>query len=261
MITDIHTHIYKEETYRTYFAKAKGQIAKVLVLHWCKDDLADLIRFAESKDNLYTIGSVDLDKGVSRQLDSLEKYFQDKKILGIKLYPGYQHFYPSDEPVFPIAKLCKKYRRPLIFHCGDVYDPEGKAILKYVHPIYVDELAVKFPRLNIIIAHFGFPYLLETANIVSKNANVYTDISATIMASDSKKEAKDLYNQYCQDLKRVYSYFPDAKAKTMFSTDYGGEDTPLNLIQPYIKIVQKLFSKKGQRDTFYQLANQLFFED
>lgn len=259
MITDIHTHIYKEETYQTYFTKTKDKVFKVLVLHWYKFSLDKLLQFAASKDNLYVVGSVDLDKDIVKQITTIENHLRGRKVFGVKLYPGYQHFYPSDGRVYPVADLCQKYKVPLIFHSGDVYDPDGEAILKYAHPIYVDELAVKFPECIMVISHFGFPYLLETANIVSKNANVYTDISATITESDSGEDAKILFNQYCQDLKRVYSYFPDVKEKTMFGTDYGGEECPLNLVEPYIKIVESVFSEHEQKDVFYQLAKRLFF--
>ena len=184
--------------------------------------------------------------------------FRSNKLFGIKLYPGYQYFYPSDEKVYPIAELCQKYNKPLIFHSGDVWNPEGGAILKYTHPIYIDELAVKFPKCKIIISHFGFPYHLETANIVSKNENVYTEISGTLDECDSDEEVINMSNQYIKDLQRVFAYFPNVKEKTMFGTDYGGENTPLNLIEPYIEVVESVFSKKEQQNVFSGLAEKLF---
>lgn len=262
MIIDIHTHIYDEKTYKSYFDKAKGKISKVFVMHlpWSKFSLNNLLDFASKKDNLYIVGSIDVDGNIKKQLKSHQKLFQKKKIYGIKLYPGYQYFYPSDKKVYPIAKLCQKYSKPLIFHSGDVYDPENTSILKYSHPIYVDELAVKFPECKIIISHFGFPNFIEAANVVYKNKNVYTDISGTIDEVNTKEEAKNLFNQYVEDLKRVIAYIPDIKQKTMFGTDYGGEDTPLNEVEPYIRVVEKVFPKTNQENVFYKLAEKIFFE-
>lgn len=260
MIIDIHTHIHNGQIYKDYSAKTKNKIAKILVMAERKTKLEDLLRFADTKNNLFIVGVVNIEKDIRTQLKILEKLFEAKKIFGIKLYPGYQYFYPSDKKIYPIAQLCQKYNKPLIFHSGDVYNPEGGALLKYAQSIYVDELAVKFPKCKIIISHFGFPYFLETATIVSKNENVYTDISGTIdNESFSEKEMRDMLNQYIQDLTRVFSYYPNIKSKVMFGTDYGGEDTPLKEVQPYIILVKRIFSKKEQDNVFYGLAKKLFF--
>ena len=259
MITDVHTHIYNEKTFKDYFTKAKNKVAKVLVMAWFKYKLEDLIKFTDTKDNLYPVGTVDVDGDIEQQLEFSKKLFDDKKLFGIKLYPGYQYFYPADDKIHPIAEVCQKYNKPLIFHSGDVYDPENSAILKYSHPVHIDELAVKFPKCKIVISHIGFPYHLETANIVSKNENVFTEISGTLVECDSKKEAKNMLNQYSKDLERVFNYFSDIKSRIMFGTDYGGEDIPLNQIEPYVKLVKKLFNKKEQESVFYRLAEEVYF--
>lgn len=260
MIIDSHTHIYDKKIYQDYFTKARGKILKTIVMSWWKLDLEELIQFASQKDNLYIIGNIDMTGEIDKELKKQDKLFQQKKIFGIKLYPGYQYFYPSDEKVYSIAELCQKYNKPLVFHSGDVYNPENDALLKYSHPSYIDELAVKFPKCKIVISHFGFPYHLETANIVSKNENVYTEISGTLDECESDKEAKDMLNQYIKDLRRVFFYFPNVRAKTMFGTDYGGEHTPLRFIEPYIKVVKSVFSEKEQEVVSYKLAERLFLK-
>ena len=254
-IVDIHTHLYNEARYQSYLKKSKQQIAKIITIHhWLEVlpdnktadvDLDKLLSFANSKKNLFVIGSVNFSHDIAIQLKKLELTLKQNKIVGIKLYPGYQPFYPSDKTVWPIAQLCQKYNRPLIFHSGDFYNFEGGAVLKYSDSIFVDELAVKFPKCKIIIAHFSFPKILETANIVYKNENVYTDISATI-DKNPPLETVRLARQYAVDLKRALAYFPNIKDKIMFGTDYAGEHTILNQVEPYIKMVKQLFSKEGQ---------------
>lgn len=266
-IIDTHTHIFREERYRTYFSKAKNRIGRAIVIHsWNITEekgsyfpLRELSSFVNTKKDLYLVGSVDMEKDVWGQAQELETYFKKGQILGIKLYPGYQYFYPSDGKIFPIAELCEKYNKPLIFHSGDVYDAEKKAILKYSHPIHVDELATKFPKCKIVIAHFGFPYHMETANIVSKNENVYTDTSGTLDQPDTHKEGKIMLDQYARDLERVFAYFPNVKAKTMFGTDYCGEKTSLNQVEPYIRLVERIWNKNERSHVFHGLANKLFF--
>ena len=134
MITDVHTHIYNERNYQSYFSKAGNRVSRILVMAcslWKNFDLGELVDFASTKDNLYVVGDVDVDKDIGKQLEFHQKLFQEKKIFGIKLYPGYQYFYPSDERIYPIAELCQKHNKTLVFHSGDFYDPEGTAMLKY----------------------------------------------------------------------------------------------------------------------------------
>lgn len=257
MITDIHTHIYSELTYQAYFSKGNGQITKAIVMHWYKESFEELLNFAGTKNNLFITGTVDMNGGVEKQLTNLRSLLQEKKIVGIKLYPGYQYFYASDPKVYPIAQLCQEYNKPLIFHSGDVWDQDNTALLKYSHPLHVDELAVKFPGCNIIIAHFGFPYFLETANVLAKDKNVFTDISGTI-DTQSPEETKSLANHYVKDIKRAISYYPEITEKIMFGTDYSGEDTPLNQIDPYIQVIEQAFPKGKQENVFYSLADKLF---
>ena len=257
-IIDVHTHIYDEKIFQDYAMKSKKKISKKLVLHSYSIEFDGLIEFINSKQNLFLVGSVDINQDIGFQLKILEKLFKEKRLYGIKMHPGYQYFCPSDKFVWSIAELCQKYDKPLVFHSGDVYDPQNKSLLKYSHPKYIDELAVKFSNCKIIISHFGFPYFIETANIVSKNENVYTDISGTLDKADSKDEEENMFGQYVADLIRVFNYFPDIKKKTMFGTDYSGENTPLNLIEPYIKLVKNVFSKKEQEDVFYKTAEKVF---
>lgn len=266
MIIDIHTHIYKENDYKDYFNKADGKVSKVLVMGHYESfreggrEFEEILEFIESKQNLYLVGPVDMEGDLEKQSELLDELFRKEKIRGIKLYPGYQYFYPSDKSVYAFAELCQKYNKPLIFHTGDVYDPAKNAILKYARADHVDELAVKFPGCKMIISHFGFPCFLETANVVSKNDNVYTDISGTLDEADSEDDAKNALEQYVNDLVRIFNYFPDLKKKTMFGTDYGGEDTPLNLISPYVDVVERVFSEKERESVFYKTAESLFFE-
>jgi len=268
MIIDTHTHIFDEETYKTYKDKSAGRINEAITLHFwvglndkepAQKPLESILDFAKTKEDLSVVAALNMHYSISEQLEKFNKYFQEEQIVGVKLYPGYQRFYPSDERIFPIAALCQKYNKPLIFHSGDVFDEAGSAELKYSHPIHVDGLAVRYPECKIVIAHFGFPYHLETANIVSKNKNVFTEVSGTILEPRSEAEAIALLNQYIKDLERVFAYFPDIKEKVMFGTDYAGENIPLNQVEPYIKLVEALFSKEEQKNVFYELAKKLFF--
>jgi predicted TIM-barrel fold metal-dependent hydrolase len=124
--------------------------------------------------------------------------------------------------------------------------------------VYFSLRPVTSPACKIVIAHFGFPYILETANIVSKNKNVYTEISGTIDVSGEKITSR-LVAQYVQDLKRALIYFPNVRKKVMFGTDFEGGSSPLGRVQPYIELVETVFSRTEKEYVFHELANKIFF--
>jgi hypothetical protein len=258
MIIDMHTHISNEKIYSEYKKKTK-KISKIIVFQSWEEKTKEILNFALSKKDLFLIKYIDLEKNLTKQIIETEKLFKEKKIYGIKLYPGYKHFHANDKKIEPIIKLCEKYNKPLIFHAGEVNDSEGNSLLKFSHPIHIDEIATKFPKCKIIIAHFGYPHFIETATIVQKNKNVYVDISGTIDNCGKKREIKKLRKQYQKDLKRVLNYYPTIKKKIMFGTDYAGEESTLNLVEPYIKTVKNVFNKKEQKKVFYTTAEKLFF--
>ncbi|MEK7612858.1 MAG: amidohydrolase family protein [Patescibacteria group bacterium] len=266
-MVDIHTHIFNEQSYADYKRRTGGRVEKALTIHYPKDftqksyppfPFETLLEFAKDKSDLAVIASVDLEGEISPQIERFEKLFDEKKIVGLKLYPGYQHTFVSQPNAIASAQLCAKRKLPLTIHSGDVYDPLGNALLKYSDPLHVDELAVAVPGCRIIIAHFGFPHLLQTANIVSKNANVYTDISGTIDDSRVEGSSAALVEQYCADLKRVFAYYPDVRHKVLFGTDYAGENISLHLFDEYVQTVENVFPQSLHARVFGDLAKELY---
>jgi len=51
-------------------------------------------------------------------------------------------------------------------------------LLKYSHPLNIDEVANRFTHLKIVMAHMGNPWLLDCAAVMAKNKYVYADMSA-----------------------------------------------------------------------------------
>ena len=86
-------------------------------------------------------------------LEEYEKLLRTKQCVGIKLYPGYESIYPGDKRNYPFYELARKYDVPVVFHSGDTASSRG--LLKYSHPLEVDEVAVAFPDVRFVIAHYG----------------------------------------------------------------------------------------------------------
>jgi uncharacterized protein len=264
MRIDSHTHIFNDTAYADYRKKA-DEVDRMITIQFSateappKYSLDDLLRFAATKNDLHVVVAFNCLHDHAMQLAEIEEAFRRSAIVGAKIYPGYQPLYPYDAAIDSLAELCIRFKKPLICHSGDLSTHIRGAQLEYARPIHIDRLALKFPDLKIVMAHMGFPYLLEAAMVINKNANVYADLSGTIDRPSSDEEGKRLVDYYVADLKRAFAYFPAIKAKVMFGTDYGGEHTALNQVEPYFDVIERVFEPADRTSVFGGLAEKLFF--
>ena len=134
------------------------------------------------------IGFASVDPAREDAVEVVEKAFQEQKLKGLKLHPSKQKFYPDDEKMSPIYELCQKYNKPIIFHAG--VSMESGTLMKYAHPLRFEEVAYRFPKLRICLAHFGWPWVKEVCTLMLKYRNIYTDTA--LLYFDNPKE---FYNQ------------------------------------------------------------------
>lgn len=95
---------------------------------------------------------------------------------GLKLWPSYQHFYPNERRLYPLYEVAQHLKIPVLFHIGTSMFAGTK--LKYCDPIYLDEVAVDFPRLNLVMAHAGRGFWYKQAfTLAMLHDNIFLEIS------------------------------------------------------------------------------------
>lgn len=119
------------------------------------------------------IGFASVDPFLPDAAQRLEHAFGDLGLKGLKLHPSRQHFYPCDERLNAVYDVCEAYKKPIIFHSGLSWEPN--TLTKYSRPTEFEELAATRPNLKICLAHFGWPWVQETAMLMLKYPNVYAD--------------------------------------------------------------------------------------
>ncbi|GKX29964.1 hypothetical protein SH1V18_24440 [Vallitalea longa] len=205
-------------------------------------------------DNMNMCIGINPDKliGINKdeELSNIEKYIINKEAVGLKIYAGYYHYHVYDHIYTPIYELAKRYGMPIVIHSGDTYSERG--LLKFSQPLDVDEIAVKYRGVNFIIAHLGDPWVMDCAEVIYKNSNVYADISGLIVGD--KKEVKRVRNRklFVEHIKRALVYANDYK-KILY-----GSDWPLVDTKAYIEFVKKIIPRKYHEDVFYNNARKVF---
>ncbi|MGB9628167.1 MAG: amidohydrolase family protein, partial [Thermodesulfobacteriota bacterium] len=107
--------------------------------------------------------------------EKLEDYVREGA-RGLKLHPSYQFYYPNEARLYPLYSKAQELRIPVIFHIGTSIFKGTR--LKYCDPIYLDDVAVDFPNLKIIMAHSGRGFWYDKCFFLSRlHKNLYMDIT------------------------------------------------------------------------------------
>jgi hypothetical protein len=137
------------------------------------EETADFVK--SHPDRFIGFTAVHPDRGINANLRRVERAVQDLGLRGIKINP-HSGYYPNDERLYPVYERATEHGIPVVFHTG-VKAPADGTRMKYCHPVYLDDVAVDFPDLTIIMAHAGYPWVEEAILVGLYAGNVYADIS------------------------------------------------------------------------------------
>ena len=134
----------------------------------------------EYSDVMIPFGSVDPNRG-QEALDIAERLIA-LGAKGFKFHASQQNFIPNDQRMYPLYELLQEHRSIALFHTGQ--SGVGRGVrgggglrLKSTNPIYLDDVAVDFPDMPIIMAHPSFPWQDEAIAIALHKPQVYIDLS------------------------------------------------------------------------------------
>jgi hypothetical protein len=136
---------------------------------------------------------------------------EDLHLRAIKLHPPHQGFAPNAYSEHELPRLralyaaCVRYELPVIFHTGTSVFPRARN--RFADPMLIEDVAIDFPDLVIVLAHGGRPIWMETAVFLTRRfPNVWLDVSGIPPA-------------------RLLEYFPTLpriSEKVLFGTDWPG---------------------------------------
>ena len=106
----------------------------------------------------------------------LQRHVTEMGFRGLKLYPTYQHFYPNANRLYPLYAKAEELGVPVMLHTGSSIFRGAR--IKYGDPLYLDDVAVDFPDLALVMAHSGRGFWYDRAYFLAKlHANLHMEIS------------------------------------------------------------------------------------
>jgi predicted TIM-barrel fold metal-dependent hydrolase len=226
MIIDAHTHLNKTDDEPDFSVAVERLLAEmnqngvekaVIIANTISRtncaNMEEILDSVGSDDRFYIIGSPDIMNERDNKLNYTECLLQKKKIVGLKLFPGHETFYPTDTRCEPVYRLALRYNCPVVIHTG--INSGDFDCAKYNDPKYIVEVAQRYPKLRIIIAHYFWPKIEYCFNLTKNIPNIYYDIS--VMADDEVVELSDGIETISQILEKTVSRKPNS---VIFGSDF-----------------------------------------
>jgi len=140
--------------------------------------------------------------------EELRRLIKECEPQGVKFHPQLQGFNPLDERALRLYSVLDSNGLVAVFHTGTSGVGAGvrsNIRLDYGRPLYFDEVAIRFPRMKIILAHFGWPWTEEAIAIALHKPNIYLDLSGWLP-------------KYIPEV--VWKYAKRLQDKLIFGSDY-----------------------------------------
>lgn len=243
VIIDCHTHLnrYEDGQWETLPERYEGLkremhangVDHAIVLSSYKVNEArpstrEILEVVGDDPQISVVAGVSYHDYRAADLADLRVLLSEKRVRGLKLYPGYEPFYVHDPRMRVVYELAGEFGVPVMIHTGDTYDPRGR--LKYAHPLEVDEVAVDFPQVTFVICHLGNPWVTDAMEVIYKNENVVGDISGFTLGQFDER-----FEQYMlQAVKQVLT-FAAKPSSLLFGTDW-----PISQLSSYLRFVRNL---------------------
>lgn len=169
----------------------------------------------------------------------IRKHAQNKMVVAVVVEPGILSTpaYLDDSRINPVYEECQSLGFPVLAMGGGVAGPD----VGFADPIPLDRVAARFPKLSIVAAHGGWPFVTQMLGVAFRRPNVYISPDLYMLRMPGWRDYVDAVNLYLED-------------RFLFGTAY-----PFNGLKEYAeKFADLPFRKEILAKLFYDNAARLF---
>jgi hypothetical protein len=143
------------------------------------EEICDAAR--ENSDMMVAFASIDPHKGRMGAREA-RRLIEQHGVKGFKFHPTVQGFLPNDRMAWPIYEVIAEYKLPAIFHSGHSGIGSGMRCggglrLQNSNPMLLEDVAMDWPDIQIVIAHPSWPWQDEALSLALHKPNIWIDLS------------------------------------------------------------------------------------
>ncbi|URI11308.1 amidohydrolase family protein [Aquincola tertiaricarbonis] len=143
------------------------------------EEIAEAAR--DNPDIMIAFGSVDPHKGKMGARE-VRRLIEEHGVKGFKFHPTVQGFEPYDRMAWPLYEVIAEYKLPAIFHSGHSGIGSGMRCggglrLQNSNPMLLEDVAIDFPDMQIVVAHPSWPWQDEAISLAMHKPNIWIDLS------------------------------------------------------------------------------------
>ena len=132
-------------------------------------------------DMMICFGSIDPHKGRMGAREA-RRLIDEHGVKGFKFHPTVQGFMPYDRMAWPLYEVIAEHKLPAIFHSGHSGIGSGMRCggglrLQNSNPMLLEDVAIDFPDMQIVVAHPSWPWQDEALSLALHKPNVWIDLS------------------------------------------------------------------------------------
>jgi predicted TIM-barrel fold metal-dependent hydrolase len=142
----------------------------------------EIAEFAADNDDIcIPFASIDPRKGRMGAREARD-LVENHGVRGFKFHGIMQDISAADRIAYPIYEVIAEHKLPAIFHTGHSgmgtgMRGGGGVRLKWGQPMLMDDVAVDFPDMKLILAHPSWPWVDESLSMALHKDNVFIDLS------------------------------------------------------------------------------------
>jgi predicted TIM-barrel fold metal-dependent hydrolase len=290
MLIDIHAHTTERTLWGLHTATAtisdlelyaaQFKIQKILLMATYfpfkggGQPNAKVLGKVEGNSSFGVCGSLDAMNHFKEGLAELRELVRQERIVGIKLYPGYQDFRLGEDKMNRVYELAAENRLPIVIHTGHLHhccprqDRQARnfrcgqleCAINKLQPLSMPSQVIvpaqKFPEVNFVLAHMSKPYIEELLEVMALCPNVYTDTSGLLVSGDNQGRREDTPTNLSRlrtEIAQVLD-LPGGVGRIMFGTDF-----PIQSYSDSIMLVDSLEIDETVKEKIrWQTARRVF---